>query len=414
MAEAWDRDRLTGRLALVGFEEAFGASATGIVRAPGRLNLIGEHIDYCGLSVLPMALQRAVWLAFSPSSDRTVRIATDVEGLEPRAFEASASIPPGPPGDWGNYVRAAVEVLAPAEPAGLRGFDAFVTSDLPVAAGLSSSSALVVATALACVASSGRDEPDPLELAALLADGERYVGTAGGGMDQAACLLGLEGHALKIDFAPLRAEPVAMPPGWRVVVAYSGEHAEKSGWAQDAYNLRTRECATAAEGVAAELGGIDPGGAGLVLYPALIERHVPDELLDVADAALTGSIRRRFRHVVGEAARVIAAIEAIRRGDLTRTGRILSASHASLREEYEVSTPALDALVETALEAGAAGARLTGAGLGGCTIALCDDSSVDAVLRAVQAFEGPSAGPKIAFVAEPSEGARVWSLGLSG
>jgi len=390
--------------ALTGFQAACGVSATGIVRAPGRLNLIGEHIDYCGLSVLPMALRRAVWLAFRPSADHTVRILTDIEGLAPCSFEVSASIPPGPTGDWGNYVRAAVQATASLEPSG---FDAFVTSDLPVASGLSSSSALVVATALAGLAASGRYEADRLELAARLAKGERYVGTAGGGMDQAACLLGLAGHALRIDFAPLRAEPVTIPPGWHVVVGHSGEPAAKSGSARTLYNVRVRESAIAAEVVAAALERSDvlaPGG-----YPGLIERHPSAELLDVAEGALADPIRRRFRHVVSESVRVAGAIDAIRREDLTRTGLLLNASHASLKEDYEVSTPALDALVDAALDAGAAGARLTGAGLGGCAIALCDDASVDVVLAAVQAFEAAHPGPGIAFVAEASDGARVWS-----
>ena len=388
------------RTALKGFSKVFGVGATAIVRAPGRVNLIGEHIDYCGLPVLPMAIRSAVWLAFRPAEGRTVRVATDIDGLEPCTFEASGSIHPGPAGDWGNYVRAAVQAIGPP-----CGFDAFVTSDLPVASGLSSSSALVVATALASIAASGRGQPAPLALAGELAEAERYVGTAGGGMDQAACLLGRAGHALRIDFDPLRVEPVAFPAGWRLVVGHSGEPAAKSGDAQSLYNLRTRESASAAVSVAATLGVAAPPAG----YPALLARHTVTELLDAARRALEEPLCRRFRHVVSESERVLGAIEAIRSGDLSRTGGLLNASHRSLKCDYEVSTPALDTLVGAALHAGAAGARLTGAGLGGCAIALCEESSLDAVFGAVQAFEAARPGPRIALVAEPSDGARVWS-----
>src|SRR5256884_3478196 len=154
-----------------------------VVRAPGRVNLIGEHIDYCGLPVLPMALGRSVRLAFHPRSDRETRLVNRDPRFAPSAFAVNESIPPAPAGDWGNYARAAVGAVARRFP-DLRGVDALVESDLPIAAGLSSSSALVVAMALAIMHANRVTMPS-LELMELLGRGTRYAGTPGAGTDEA-------------------------------------------------------------------------------------------------------------------------------------------------------------------------------------------------------------------------------------
>ena len=392
--------------ALAGFEAEFGGMPDALVRAPGRINLIGEHIDYCDLTVLPIALSRAVWLAFRATEDGSVSLSTDADGLGHRSFEASPSIPPGPPGDWSNYVRAAIQAVHEGRHSPGRGYSAFVASDVPVAAGLSSSSALVVAAALAWYGANDLPVPPRAALAARLAAGERYVGTAGGGMDQAACLLGRTGHALAMDFAPLRVTPVPLPPDWRFVVAFSGQTAEKSGAAQDAYNERTRVAAAAADAVAAELG--DPSERrGLDRFVGLLARQGNAELLAAAERVLGDRERRRFRHIVTEAARVGEAVDFVRSGDIDGLGAAMFASHASLRDDYEVSTPALDAIVDSAREAGAAGARLTGAGMGGCAIALCRQDSAEAVLEAVASPGTPPSGPRIAFIAEAADGAAI-------
>ena len=176
-----------------------------MVRAPGRVNLVGEHIDYCGLPVLPMAIQRSVRIAFHPRADREIRLTNRDARFPPSAFTVNAEIPPAPAGDWSNYPRAAAHALVQRFP-NLRGVDAQVDSDLPVAAGLSSSSALVVATALALLHANRASVP-LLELMDLLARGERYVGTAGGGMDQAIILGAQAGCASRIDSHPLRLTP---------------------------------------------------------------------------------------------------------------------------------------------------------------------------------------------------------------
>ena len=376
-----------------------------LVRAPGRVNLIGEHIDYCGLPVLPMALSRGVRIAFERRPDRGTRLVNADAHFAPSFFTIDASIPPAAAGDWSNYARAAAQALAQRFP-DLRGVDALVQSDLPIAAGLSSSSALVVALALALLQSNGVTVA-PLELMELLAQGERYVGTAGGGMDQAIILGARAGCASRIDFRPLRLTPTPVPADWQFVVAWSLVPAEKSGAARQAYNERTRQCDEARRLVAARLGRRED-----ISYPALLAAAPVEELLLVAEATLSGVLARRFRHVVTEGTRVPQAEAAMAAGDLAAFGRLLDASHQSLRDDYEVSHPELDRLVELAREAGAVGARLTGAGFGGSIVALCRVARAPDVMAALrERFYAPRGAAadvgRHLFMAEPSAGAEV-------
>src|SRR5438093_9174306 len=392
------------------FAHAFGAppSSAGpvhVVRAPGRVNLIGEHIDYCGLPVFPMALRQSVRIAFQPRSERETRLVNRDSRFAPSAFVMSESIPPAPAGDWGNCARAAARALAERFP-DLRGIDALVESDIPIAAGLSSSSAVVVAMALALMHANGVTVPS-LELMELLGRGERYVGTAGGGMDQAIILGARAGCASRIDFHPLRLTPTAVPADWQFIVAWSLVHAEKSGAARQAYNERTRQCDEARRLVATRLGQRQD-----TTYPALLAAASVEELLQVAGATLSGVLARRFRHVVTEGTRVPQAEAAMAARDFTAFGELLDASHQSLRDDYEVSHPELDRLVGLAREAGAAGARLTGAGFGGSIVALCRVERAPEVVAALrERFYAPrgaadGVGPHI-FTAEPSAGAEV-------
>jgi len=376
-----------------------------VVRAPGRVNLIGEHIDYCGLPVLPMALRRSVRIAFHPRSDRETRLVNRDPRFAPSAFAVNESIAPAPAGDWSNYARAAVGAVARRFP-DLRGVDALVESDLPIAAGLSSSSALVVAMALAILHANGVSVAS-LELMELLGKGERYVGTAGGGMDQAIILGARSGYASRIDFHPLRLTPTAVPADWQFIVAWSLVHAEKSGAARQAYNERTQQCDEARRLVAARLG--QPAD---ITYPALLAAAPVEELLQVAGATLSGLLSRRFRHVVTEGTRVPQAEAAMAARDLAAFGQLLDASHRSLRDDYDVSHPELDRLVALAREAGAAGARLTGAGFGGSIVALCRAERAPGVMAALgERFYAPrgAAGDvgRHVFTADPSAGAEV-------
>ncbi|MYH52678.1 MAG: hypothetical protein F4139_06970 [Gemmatimonadetes bacterium] len=426
--------------------------------APGRVNLIGEHTDYSGLPVLPIAIDRAIRVDFRVVGEAMVRLDSPVPRFSPFAFQLKRPIEAADQGDWSNYVRAAARGLLEHGVELRRGIVGTVSGDVPIASGLSSSSALVVASALALMKAnvvevedgkgggaesgvgpaaaglasdedgmggraegsvgpaavgraSGEDAAgghrsgkaiSRLELAALLARAERFVGLQGGGMDQAACLHGMEGHALRIEFEPLRVTPVAVPAGWRWVVASSLERAEKSAGAREAYNERARQCREALEGV----------GGG---YRDLVADSDLDGVLRRARRVLAPVLFRRFRHVVTEGRRVALAEEAMRNGEMGRFGDLMVQSHVSLRDDYEVSTADLDEMVEVALEAGAAGVRLTGAGFGGCIVTLCDEQAVAPVTDALATrFYAPRLGGPpgrdVMFAVKAGRGAGVEEL----
>ena len=388
------------------FVRRFHGPPTHLVHAPGRVNLIGEHVDYAGFPVLPMAIDRGVTLLVRARDDERVTIASaDVERGE-RDFTVSGAIEPFTAGDWGNYAKAALLGLVRARhwP---RGFDAVLTSDLPAAAGLSSSSALVVAAALAGLPDAAETPVGRLELARLLADAEQYVGARGGGMDQAAILCGRQGCALHIRFAPLRVRAVRLPADWRFVVAHSLEEAPKSAGARDAYNARRAAVERGFSALA--------GPAAHVDSPADLARSRGiEELLAEGEARLPPEAARRVRHVLTEQRRVAEAVPAMEAGDAATFGRLMLASHASLRDDFDVSTPALDGLVEASMASGALGARLTGAGLGGCVVALVPrDREADLLAGLAEAFYAPrgvSPTARMLFVARSSGGARVTRL----
>ena len=414
-----------------------GAGPTHLTRAPGRVNLIGEHTDYNGLPVLPMALQREITLLFRPRDDATIRIANANPEFEPRSFQIAPEIEANAPGDWGNYVKAPCQEMARAqqelsEPDTLRGFDGLVASDLPVASGLSSSSALVIAVGSTLATVNGFDIP-PLEMAESMARAERYTGTQGGGMDQAITLGAASGCASRIEFEPLEMFTIPVPSSWHFVVADTLVRAEKSGAAQAAYNLRTRECREALALILDALSGAPvsprnpsrPGGNGSprdevsdaprMRYSELLEDAELRDLLSQADRVLEEPHLSRFRHVVTEATRVYEAEGAMKANDLLTFGLLMDASHESLREEYQVSSPELDRLVELARRGGAAGARLTGAGFGGCIVALADDRHVQEVIANLE--EGyyrerslPGPVENHLFEALPSAGASIRKL----
>lgn len=385
------------------FAEHFGqAGRLGLAEAPGRVNLIGDHTDYNGLPVFPMALQRRIRIVFRARPDARVCLAGS-DGYPLREFTIASAIEPFPAGDWGNYVKASARALARRFGdlrGGMLGMDAVVSGDIPAAAGLSSSSALVVAAAQALLAAN-RIQAGFAELMELLPEGEQYVGTRGGAMDHAVCLAGEEAKALKIDFSPLAVHPTAVPADWRFLVANSLVRAEKAGGARAAYNARRDSCRKAL----AHFGGN-------LSYHDLLRRYPLPELLHQAEA-LPDEDRRRFRHVVTEAQRVEEARAAMIAGRLDRFGELMTASHLSLRDDFEVSHPEVDKLVEVLLAAGAAGARVTGAGFGGCVVALCQAADTERIQRAVEAGfyakRTPGAAERL-LVARPSAGARVTEI----
>ncbi len=318
--------------------------------APGRVNLIGEHIDYHGLAVLPMALRRRVTVKYRPRADH--RIVAESSEYGRREFEWTEHLSRVEPPDWENYLRAAAQAIA-GKWGVLHGVDAEVTSDLPAAAGLSSSSALIVAFTLALLDANGRTASFE-ELMEILPDGEQFVGTRGGGMDHAASLASKAGCATLVEFAPLAVRHIPVPAEWSFLVAHSLQKAEKAGAARAEYNRRR----AAGDAALARL--------GLRSYR---------EALDIADPDPA------FRHTTSEARRVAAAVKAMEHADIDEFGRLLLASHASLRDRLCVSSQALDKLVEAAMESGAVGARLTGAGFGGCAVVLCRRPDIAGVRR---------------------------------
>jgi galactokinase len=393
------------------FSERYGEPVDAyVVEAPGRVNLMGDHIDYNGLSVLPMAMQRHMSVLYRERTDRVVRIASTDTRYEPREFELESTIEPFEAGDWGNYVKAAAQGIVERFEFE-RGLDAVVHSDIPIAAGLSSSSALVVASALAVLHANDHEEVERLELAELLAEAEHYVGTRGGGMDHAICLAARRHSASRIDFLPLRLTAHPIPPEWHFILANSLVRAEKSGAALKTYNARTRECRKALAVAAKALGRTH----GIDSYTELLQERSSADLLKAAEGALDGVLYRRFRHVITEGDRVHRAERTLYAYDLKGFGHLMTESHHSLRDDFEVSSPELDELVDIATRAGAAGARPTGAGLGGCVVALCEERKAGKVLKSLKTrfynqhdFEGRLEDQ--VFVAEPSGGATVSAL----
>jgi galactokinase len=329
---------------------------TGIVEAPGRVNLIGEHIDYHGLPVLPIALQRRVRLRYRLRADRRIRAVSECYGE--REFEWTDDLVPVAAGDWENYLRAAARVARAFLPDDARGIDAEISSDLPAAAGLASSSALIVAATLGLLRANGHN-PAFGELMEVLPDGEQFVGTRGGGMDHAASLGSRAGCASLIGFGPVTIRHVPIPEGWAFLVLNSLIRAEKSGPVREEYNARRNATMTAREKI-------------------------------VRAEPLTPLEGEAYRHVTTEAERVSLAVDAMEDGDAELFGRQMLLSHESLRDRLRVSLPALDGLVETAMEAGALGARLTGAGFGGCVVALAKRAELDKVRDGIaRRFCGP-------------------------
>jgi len=332
---------------------------------PGRVNLIGEHTDYNDGLSLPFAIADGVTVSATARGDGEIVARAHDLGEEDR-FALDA--PPRADG-WRAFVRGAVaELRAAGLP--VRAASLEIRGTVPTGAGLSSSAALEVAMCLALLALSGAEDADRLELARLCSRVENeWVGARTGLLDQTASLLGERDRALRIDFRTLDVRPVALKTGdWRLVTVDSGEAHSHAG---SGYNERRRECAEAAR----ELG------------VASLRDATPE-----AATALPDPLDRRIRHVVEENARVDATIEALAAGDLAAVGALLDASHVSLRDLYDASTPAVERTVRALRDAGAAGARMVGGGFGGHVLALLPPRV---------------APPEGAIVVAPSAGARL-------
>lgn len=385
---AGDSGALVG--ALVGsFVARHGRQPTGVFAAPGRVNLIGEHLDYNGGCCLPLALPQCSYAAVAPRTDGILSVAS--RQITEDWLGTVADLAPGGVSGWAAYVAGVVWALV-EEGWQVPGLDVVVDSAVPVGAGLSSSAALTCSVALAVADLAGRGDATEvrrtLVRACMRAESE-MAGAPTGGMDQSVALLAQPGHALLLDFTTGDSQPVRWDPGSEglalLVVDTRVRHRLNDG----RYAARRADCASAARA----LGVVtlrEVHGLGGVLA------QVPDD-----------RVRRRARHVLGEMDRVDAAVDALRAGQHAALGPLLDASHDSLRDDFEVSCPELDLVVDTCRQRGAVGARMTGGGFGGSAIVLVRRTDVASVSHAVAAAFAERGWAAPAFLAsDAGPGAR--------
>jgi galactokinase len=367
------------------FADHYGEPPASVGRAPGRVNLIGEHTDYNAGLVLPVALPHATYAAARPRADGLLRITS---GQQDEAWEGTLDeLGPGSVEGWAGYAAGVAWALREAGH-DLPGVDLLVDSRVPVGAGLSSSAALECSVGVALLDLLGADlaeQAQGLIDAAIRAETE-VVGAPTGGMDQTVGVRGRAGAALLIDFDSHESTPVPLDLAGHTLLVTDTRvsHALTDG----GYGSRRADC----ERAAAALG-----------VPTLRAAT-----LEAVDALTDDRVRRRARHIVTEIARVTDTVEALDRGAWDEVGRLFDASHRSMRDDFEISCPELDCAVAVAVQAGAVAARMTGGGFGGSSVAVVPDERVDAVMRAVDAafvlegFRSP-----VHLRAVPSAGAAV-------
>jgi galactokinase len=393
-------ERPEGDKARLAFHAAFGSPPTYVTSAPGRVNLIGEHTDYNDGWVLPMAIDRRAWLAVRPCNSLLVtlraldlgeQVTFRLTDLDSRLDLTGLPLPA-----WALYPAGVASAMQRAGQT-LVGLDAVLASDVPIGAGLSSSAAIEVAFALAWDGLS-RLDLDRLTLAQLCRRAENdYVAVQSGLMDPFTALHAAGDSALLLDCRSLEWSRVSIPPSLAVVVADSGI---RRSLGASVYNQRREECAEASRRLAQVL----PGVSTL--------RDVTPEQLDEAGDRLTAALRRRAEHVIQENRRVLAAAECLRKGEAARLGSILREGHASLRDLFEVSHPAVDTLVELAgTLPGCYGARLTGGGFGGSTVNLVESSGAERFAGALVALYQEATGRRgQAWVCRPGDQAAMVRL----
>ena len=331
------------------YAERFGRDPDVVAFAPGRVNLLGEHTDYNGGLVLPVPLQMGTAIALGRGSgDGLVRIVSGhAQDIASRQISDAAT------GHWSDY---ALGALAFSENSAQQGFDVSISTSLPVGSGLSSSAALIVGT-LRAVAALSETTVHPVDVAKLARRVENeFVGLPCGIMDQFAVSVGEPRHALFLDTSSLQYRTIALPTSHSFVVVHCGSGHKLT---DDGYASRVRECQAACK----------------VLDTKTLSDLTPDDLTRVN--ALEAPLAARARHIVTENARVGDAVAALAAGDMAGLAAAMNASHASQRDDYEVSIPEIDLLVEAALTHGAVGARLTGGGFGGSIVALVEASMID-------------------------------------
>lgn len=374
---------------------AAGPGPVGVWAAPGRVNLIGEHIDYAGGASIPFALEQNTAVAVRPRTDGTLRIASEFDGSVAQACVPLSSVKPGHPADWSGYVAGAIWAAVEADLLRCDGLDIAIVSDVPVGSGLSSSAALECSIAVAAYELDHGHLPDDaarggLVEACIRAENE-VVGASTGGLDQNASLFGQRGKALFLDFATGAVERIPFDIASQDLVLLIAD---------------TNAPHTLSDGqYASRRGVIDDvqSAAGCTI------RDIPDAVDFAATVAEKSSdsaelYQRRVRHVVEETERTLSAASALCASDMDTFRQLMRDSHVSLRDLYEVTTPELDSAFNAA---GELGARMTGGGFGGAVIALIAKDEVDATAQAIEEAAAQQGFPAPTFVvARPGEGAR--------
>lgn len=367
------------------FHQQFGDEPQIVVRAPGRVNIIGEHTDYNDGFVLPMAIDRAIWIALRPRPDREIHLhsldyqETAVFHLDTLAREAD---------HWPEYVKGVTWALQ-SDNIQLQGWEGIVAGDIPRGAGLSSSAALELATARASLALTGQPW-EPARMAQLCQRAENeWVGVNCGIMDQMASAASEAGHALLIDCRSLATRAVPLPPATAVVVM---DTATRRGLVDSAYNERRQQCEAAAQ----QFG-----------VPALRDVSITEFLAH--EETLDPLIRRRARHVISEDVRTLNTVTAMQHGDSALAGSLMNESHQSLRDDYEVSSRELDQMVQIAqAQPGCFGARMTGAGFGGCAIALiAAETAVSFAEKVASTYENATGLTPAIYICQATAGATI-------
>ena len=372
------------------FTKCFGHAPRWVVAAPGRVNLIGEHTDYNDGFVLPMAIERHIVIAADTNTKRNVTLHSVTTG-ETASFGLRPRVVRGEPG-WSNYVRG---VIAGFQKPGQKvpGFDAVIESSLPYGGGLASSAALEVATATLIEAITGQ-VLDPIDKALLCQRAEHdFAGVPCGIMDQFTSILAQENHALLLDCRSRTTTPVPMTNPELTVLIINTNIRHKL--ADSEYAKRRSQCEAAAR----------------ALKVAALRDATP-EALGAAQKQMEPVMFRRARHVVSENERTLQMARAIQASDWPGVGQLMYASHASLRDDYEVSCPELDTVVEIAKEMGDAGGvigcRMTGGGFGGCAVSLVHTDAVQRITRKLdEAYEKKTGKQTTIFSSRPAAGARV-------
>jgi len=374
-----------------GLMETFGQKAVLTAAAPGRVNLIGEHIDYCDGFVLPFALEQNIIIAAAPNESSTVRLASSLGG-DTVEIDISGDIPEAEP-KWANYPRGVMHYFREETGCALPGFDAYITSNLPSGGGLSSSAAFELATAtlLEGLTSIILD----IKTKALLCQKaeHNYAHCPCGIMDQFASAFGEQDRLVMIDCQS--GEPTLVPfanPDLTVIVANTCVEHELSDGGYASRRKATED--------------------GLKIIGKPSWRDVTIEDVEAAKESMGDVVYRRSRHVVGEIQRTADAAKALEQGDFQVLGSLMYASHASLRDDFEVSCKELDIMVEIAQalgsDGGVIGSRMTGGGFGGSTVTLCESAKAQGIISTMRAqyTERTSITPEI-FTSRPSQGARI-------